>query len=138
MMSRPQKRREKPKGGDESATATQRALDLILTSTEHEPSITKQSLLDLRASGVRVKPDREGYVRIGGFPVRIRVIDRRDIPAVDLDYVVCKLWNDGPQEYLDNVRGVCVRCFRDVRHRPHVPPNLKKICVECLPGRLQN
>ena len=138
MTTRQQRRRDKRKPAERPENATEQALKLILNDPAHEVAITPVTLLDLVSNGVPVRPAGDGHVRIAGTANAVRVTNPSSLDGKDFEYLVCRLWNDGPQEHLDNVRGTCVRCFRDVRHRPNVPKGIRPICVECLPGRLQN
>ena len=46
------------------------------------------------------------------------------------DFVVC-LPADRPLMLPDNMVSVCCHCGRAVQHRPTVPREVRKLCVEC-------
>jgi hypothetical protein len=110
---------------------------MLFEATEHEPTIFPATLKELKQAGLKIRSLGSGYYRVAHFPAKVRVIQPSEYDPKE-GMVVCQLWDDGPQQFLDNQRGVCHRCFREVRYRPHVPSEATKICIECLPKRLQN
>jgi hypothetical protein len=111
-------------------------LRMMLESTTRETAISADTMNDLTRAGLKVRDLGDGYVRVGEFPARVRVLASAEMTGGGL--LLCQLWDDGPQQFLDNVKSICCRCFREVRHRPHVPAGMQKICVECLPKKLAN
>ena len=48
----------------------------------------------------------------------------------DVDFVVC-MPEGRPPLLPDNVVSSCCQCGRRVQHRPSVPRELRKLCVDC-------
>ena len=53
-----------------------------------------------------------------------------DHEMTDAEFVVC-LPAGRPLMLPDNVVAVCCHCGRAVQHRPSVPRELRKLCLEC-------
>ena len=53
-----------------------------------------------------------------------------DEEAERSDMVVC-LPDSGPRYFDDDVRATCAMCGIAIRHRPHVPKQPPKVCVNC-------
>lgn len=61
-------------------------------------------------------------------PLKVRIVS--DEEAEQADWVVC---GDAamPSPFNDDVLTTCALCTRAIRHRPHMPSGLPKICLGC-------
>lgn len=50
----------------------------------------------------------------------------------EADIIICSLLTDRNWAgFDDNVHGACAGCGVGIRWRPHVPPNIRKLCMVC-------
>ncbi len=73
------------------------------------------------------------YIQVGND--RIQVVS--DEEAAKADFVVC-CTADMPSPFTDNVMATCAFCATAIIHRPYMPKEPLKICIECamnLPER---
>lgn len=49
----------------------------------------------------------------------------------DQDPIVICIRLTRPLQMPDNLIGICAECGETIQHRPHVPKEARKVCVEC-------
>jgi hypothetical protein len=59
---------------------------------------------------------------------KYHVKDPADLP--DDTVIICTRWSN-PPVMPDNVRSVCSCCGAAIQTRPHNPPKVTKICLQC-------
>jgi hypothetical protein len=77
---------------------------------------------------------KKRYLHVDGIKTPIEVVPERT--AEESDYVVCVL-KSHQAIFDDDEFGICFACEREIRFRPYMPKNPKKICIECLASKLR-
>lgn len=60
-----------------------------------------------------------------------------DEEAAKAEFIICVREADPRPPFTDNLVGRCVRCGERVVFRWHMPLNVPKLCVHCLPDQVE-
>lgn len=59
-----------------------------------------------------------------------------DVAATNADFYVCLREEGTVSPFTDNLTGACADCGHRIIFRPHAPPDLPRICIQCAVRRL--